>query len=52
MRLQAGGLEFTLAQPDLPILRRCEVFASDQDEAVMVVAKARVDGASCALGRA
>ena len=29
---------------DLPILRRCEVFASDQDEAV-VVAKARVDGA-------
>jgi hypothetical protein len=31
--------------PDLPILRRCEVFGSDQDEAV-VVAKVRVDGAS------
>ena len=30
---------------DLPILRHCEVFASDQDEAV-VVAKGRVDGAS------
>ena len=30
---------------DLPILRRSEVFASDQDEAV-VVAKGRVDGAS------
>ena len=28
---------------DLPILRRCEVFASDQDEAV-VVAKMSVDG--------
>lgn len=31
--------------PDLPILRRCEVFARDPDEAVMV-AKGRVDGAS------
>ena len=30
---------------DLPILRRCEVFARDQDEAV-VVAKSRIDGAS------
>jgi hypothetical protein len=30
---------------DLPILRRCEVFASDQDEAV-VAAKGRVDGVS------
>jgi hypothetical protein len=30
---------------DLPILGRCEVYASDQDEAV-VVAKGRVDGAS------
>jgi hypothetical protein len=30
---------------DLPILGRCEVYASDQDEAV-VVAKDRVDGAS------
>ena len=29
---------------DLPILRRCEVFASDQDEAV--AAKGRVDGVS------
>jgi hypothetical protein len=29
---------------DLPILRRCEVYALDQDEAV-VVAKQRVDGA-------
>jgi hypothetical protein len=31
--------------PDLPILARCEIFASDQDEAV-VVAKGRVDGVS------
>ena len=30
---------------DLPFLRRCEVFASDQDEAV-VVAKMSVDGLS------
>jgi hypothetical protein len=30
---------------DLPILRRCEVFASDQDEAV-VAAKMSVDGLS------
>ena len=30
---------------DLPILSRCEVFARDQDEAV-VVAKSRIDGAS------
>ena len=30
---------------DLPILKRCEVFASDQDEAV-VVAKMSVDGLS------
>jgi hypothetical protein len=29
---------------DLPILRRCEVYDLDQDEAV-VVAKQRVDGA-------
>jgi hypothetical protein len=35
-----------MARPaGLPILRRCEVFASDQDEAV-VVAKDRVDGVS------
>jgi hypothetical protein len=30
---------------DLPILSRCEVFARDQDEDV-VVAKSRIDGAS------
>jgi len=30
---------------DLPILGRCEVYASDQDEAVEI-AKGRVDGAS------
>ena len=29
---------------DLPILRRCEIFAGDQDEAVLV-AKGHVDGA-------
>jgi len=37
-----GGYQ---ANPPSPLLRRCEVFASDQDEAV-VVAKGRVDGAS------
>jgi len=45
VRLQGWRVGIYPRTADLPILRRCEVYASDQDEAV-AVAKARVDGTS------